>query len=333
MEFIIDGAPSAVKVACSVWTGGKVGDYIKFLPISIAEKMMASVYGIAITAMSFFTDPTISTLTSGTPSQNADLPGLSFPRCFGVRLHSDFLDKYHLIGMQAKWMSYNDKDFKQELGKDFYHEDLISREGWAKCYFKGKYPRDIAYIKLEVVNPQTGMLIRTFYFQFKKNYQTSLDARYYVKDPILGDKIVKNGVLVELRKFAKKDGTIVFRKAKTSFAQTKIVDVLTSTRKEQVNTSAIIRTQVRYSEKPKMVFLVTPPHLMKYAKLILILVKQLVDLNFDKSYMTKSNQKPLFKTRFMLDELGNLQSEGHGISGFETMLSIGLGLHSCPAYP
>ena len=64
---------------------------------------------------------------------------------------------------------------------------------------------------------------------------------------------------------------------------------------------------------------------MKYAKLVLILVKQLVDLNFDKSYMTKANQKPLYKTRFMLDELGNLQSEGHGISGFETMLSIGLG--------
>lgn len=38
-----------------------------------AEKMLASVYGIAITAMSFFTDPTISTLTSGTPSQNTDL--------------------------------------------------------------------------------------------------------------------------------------------------------------------------------------------------------------------------------------------------------------------
>ena len=54
-------------------------------------------------------------------------------------------------------------------------------------------------------------------------------------------------------------------------------------------------------------------------------MKQLVDLNFDRSYMTKSNQKPLYKTRFMLDELGNLQSEGHGISGFSTMLSIGLG--------
>lgn len=27
----------------------------------------------------------------------------------------------------------------------------------------------------------------------------------------------------------------------------------------------------------------------------------------------------------MLDELGNLQSEGHGIQNFATMLSIGLG--------
>lgn len=234
-----------------------------------------------------------STLTSGTPSQNVDLPGMSFPRCLGVRFHSDFLQKYHLIGMQARWMSYDDKDFKKELGKDFYHEDLVTREGWAKYYFKGKYPRDIAYVKLEIVNPQTGMLIRTFYFQFKKSYQTSLDARYYVKDPILGDKVVKNGILIELKKFRKKDGTIVFRKAKTTFAQSKIVDVLSSSKdREQVNTAAIIRTMVRYSEKPKMVFLVTPPHLMKYAKLILILIKQLVDLNFDKSYMTKSNQKP-----------------------------------------
>ena len=291
-----------------------------------AEKMLSSVYGIAITAMSFFTDPTISTLTSGTPSQNADLPGMSFPRSFGVRFHSDFLTKYHLIGMQAQWMSFEDKDFTKEMGKDFYHEDTISREGWAKYYFKGKYPRDIAYVRLQIVNPQTGMLIRSFYFQFRKSYQTSLDARYYVTDPILGDKIVKNGVLIELRQFKTKDGKIVYRKSKTTFKQMKIPDVLAEGKHmEAVDTRAIIRTQIRYSEKPKMVFLVTPPHLMKYAKLILILVKQLVDLNFDKSYMTKSNQKPLYKTRFMLDELGNLQSEGHGISGFATMLSIGLG--------
>lgn len=165
--------------------------------------------------------------------------------------------------MQAKWSSYEDKDFKKNLGKDFYHEDLISREGWAKYYFKGKYERDAAYVKLEIVNPQTRMLIRTLYFQFRKSYQTSLDARYYITDPVLGDKIVKNGVLIELKQFKKKDGAIVYRKAKTTFKQLKIKDVMSALpRKEQVQTSAIIRTMVRYSEKPKIVFLVTPPHLM-----------------------------------------------------------------------
>lgn len=238
---------------------------------------------------SFFTDPTISTLTSGTPSQNVDLAGLSFPRMLGVRFHSHFLEKLHLIGMQAKWMSYDDKNFTKPLGKKFYHEDLISREGWAKYYFEGKYAREVAYVKLEIVNPQTGMLIKSFYFQFRKSYMTSLDARYYITDPIQGTKLVKNGVLVELMK-SKDDNK--FYKKKSTFEQIKIVDVLSSTKKERVNTSAIIQNTVRYSEKPKMIFLVTPPHLMKYAKLILILIKQLVDLNFDKSYMTKSSQKP-----------------------------------------
>lgn len=294
--------------------------------MSGAEKMLASVYGIAITAMSFFTDPTISTLTSGTPSQNVDLSGMSFPRMFGIRFHADFVTKYHLIGMQAKWMSFSDDAFTQEMGKDFYHEDIVSREGWAKYYFKGKYPGEKAYVRLQLVNAQTGMLVRSFYFEFTKSYQTSLDARYYMTDPILGSKIVKNGILVELKQFKTKKKKTVYRRGKTTFRQVCVRDVLTDNcRLEEIDTNAIIMTQVRYTEKPRILFLVTPPHLMKYAKLILILIKQLVDLNFDRSYMTKSSQKPLLKTRFMLDELGNLQSDGHGISGFATMLSIGLG--------
>lgn len=290
-----------------------------------AEKMMASVYGIAITAMSFFTDPTISTLTSGTLNQNVDLGSLSFPRRAGVRFNSDYIKKYHFVGLQCVWNAYEDIGFEKCLGKDFYHEDMVTREGWARYFFDGKFKNETAYLKLEIKNPSSGILVRTFFFEFKKNYQTSLDGRVYMKDPVLEEKIVKNGIITELRKFKKKDGTIVYRKAKTTFKQQKILDFKKKGEKTEVNTNAIISTMCRYAEKPKMVFLVTPPHLMKYAKLILILIKQLVDLNFDKSYMTKSNQKPLYKTRFMLDELGNLQSEGHGISGFETMLSIGLG--------
>ena len=292
-----------------------------------AEKMLASVYGIAITAMSFFTDPTISTLTSGTPSQNVDLAGISFPRRFGVRFNADFVKQFSLVGMRAKWESFEDNMFSKSLGKDFLHDDIVTREGWARYYFKGIYPKDVAFIRLQIANPQTNQLIKTFYFKFTKQYQTSLDARYYIKDPILEERIVKNGVLIEMRPVLTKDNKIksFVTGKKATFKQKKVVDIRNQGDLEVVDTNIIIKHMVRYSEKPKMVFLVTPPHLMKYAKLILILIKQLVDLNFDQSYMTKSNQKPLYKTRFMLDELGNLQSEGHGISGFETMLSIGLG--------
>lgn len=242
-----------------------------------------------------------------------------------MRFSAEFVKKYHLMGLQARWQSYEDPEFKKSLGKDFYHEDTVSRECWAMYYFKGIYPKNKAYAKLELVNAQTGRLVRTFYFEFTKSYQMSLDSRYYINDPVLDEKIVKNGVLVELRPFTKNDGSVVYRPGKTTFDEWKIKDIMNGGAKTKVKTPAIMQDMVRYAEKPKMVFLVTPPHLMKYAKLILILIKQLVDLNFDKSYMTKSNQKPLFKTRFMLDELGNLQSEGHGISGFQTMLSIGLG--------
>lgn len=160
-------------------------------------------------------------------------------------------------------MSYEDVDFEKPMGKDFYHEDLVSREGWAKYYFKGKYPTDIAYVKLEILNPQTGMLIRSFFFQFRKSYQTSLDARVYITDPVLGDKIVKNGILIELTRRKSKSGKIIYRRGKTTFRQKKVLDPMSETRHvEMVDTTAIIRTQVRYSEKPKMVFLVTPPHLI-----------------------------------------------------------------------
>jgi hypothetical protein len=295
-----------------------------------AEKMLASVYGIAITAMSFFTDPTISTLTSGRPSQNTDLGGLSFPRRLGVRFSMNYLKRDHLIGQQAIWSAYADPKFNEPLGTDFDHSDIVSREGWARYYFKGKFPSDEAWLKLELVNPQSKMLVRTFYFHFKKNYQVSLNGRHYVAEPVTGKKIVKNGVIRELRPIhedGKPDGTITgYQPADTTYPQDRL-DLTASGAPEKVRgqARAITQTMVRYSEAPKAVFLVTPPHLMKYAKLILILIKQLVDLNFDKSYMTKGNQKPLYKTRFMLDELGNLQSDGNGIAGFETMLSIGLG--------
>lgn len=294
-----------------------------------AEKMLASVYGIAITAMSFFTDPRISTLTSGKPSQNTDLAGLSFPRRLGVRFSQNYLKRDHLIGQQAVWSAYSDEMFTQNLGKKFEHEEIIGREGWARYNFEGIFPEDEAWLKLELHNPQTNMLVRTFYFHFRKNYQLTLNGRHYVEEPVTGRKIVKNGVIRELqpvRAGDKRDGEILsFKVCDTTYPQDRLDLVSGSPERISDRARAITQTAAMYSEQPKAMFLITPPNLMSYAKLLLILVKQLFDVSADQSYMTKASQKPLYRTRYMLDELGNLQSDGNGIAGFETMLSIGLG--------
>lgn len=271
-----------MKVVRTVWAGGKTGDDIKRLPISI-------VYGIAITAMSFFTDPTISTLTSGSLSQNVDLAACSFPRRIGVRFHSDFMRQEKLAGCAAFWDSYEDKEFTKKMGKEFHHEGMVNREGWAKYCFDGIYPTDTAYIKLELKDTQSGLLRETFYFMFEKSYQKTFDGKHFVQNPILHERIVKNGLLYELHPKTK-------AKRHTSFKR--IIG------KQTKRTHKILQTSVNYCEKPKIIFFITPPHLLKYAKLSLIAIKQLVDLNFDQSYTTKENQKPLYKTRYMLDELG-----------------------------
>lgn len=288
-----------------------------------SDKTIASVYGIALTAMSFFTDPTISTLTSGKPSQNFDAKGLSFPRRIGVRFTSEYLDRVKLVGLQSVWEAYTDPDFKEKLNdKIFGHTQTIDREGWARYFFDGKFKNRKNYIKLSVKNPKTGLLVKTFYFELELTFKTDLSGRRYVKDPVLNKKIVKDGVLREMR-FSKKKDKYVYA---DTVVKRRYRDLLNPEEPERmVEIPVFSQKSVKYSERPKAVFFITPPHLMGYAKLILILIKQMVDVNFESSYLTKENQKPLYKTRYMLDEVGNLQSEGNGIPALQTMLSIGLG--------
>ena len=292
-----------------------------------AEKMMSSVYAIALSAMSFFTDPTISALTSGTPSQSVDLMSFSFPRRIGVRLETAFLNRYHLQGMLARWQAYADDGFTEKIeGKGFHHQGLVTREGWARFFVHDVLPEDTSYFKLDIVNPTTGITVRTLYFRFDKTYQRTLDGLHYVKDPVLDEKIVRGGIMTELIRAEQRDGSVLYVPGRLTFpGEETYVDEHGRISKRRVMRRAVRMFSVAYEEKPKALFMVTPPHLMSYAKLLLIILKQLVDLNFDQSYLTNENQKPDYKTYYMLDELGNLQSEGHGLNGLQTFLSIGLG--------
>ena len=288
-----------------------------------SDKTIASVYGIALTGMSFFTDPTISTLTSGKPSQNFDAQGLSFPRRIGVRFAPEFLKRYPMAGMMGVWTAFKDKEFTEPYDKKMFgHTQLIDRTGWARYFFDGIFPKKKNYIKLEIKNPETGMLLNEFYFELNLTYKTTLNGRSYVKDPVLQEKIIRDGVLREMQ-FSPKTGKYRFGETSVERRYYNLNEV--DAKEKIIRVPAFTQKIVNYTEKPKMVFFITPPHLMSYAKLILILIKQMVDSNFEGSYITKANQKPLYKTRYMLDELGNLQSEGTGIPGLATMLSIGLG--------
>ena len=287
-----------------------------------ADKMLSSYYGIAIASLSYFDDPIVAKLTSGSPSQNFDIDALSFPRLIRVRIDSDFLRNRHWIGMKTTWDAYSDPDFKNCLGKDFHHIGSIDEMGWTSYAFKGCFPTDTAYLKLTVTNMENSMLQKTFYFRFDKSYQKTLDKKRFVKDKITGEKIIKNGILTELAEY---DGKI--RSGVDLFKTTRIArnDVTGQMEACRVHAPIICQNTVRYTEKAKMIFLVTPPHMGHYAKLLLIILNQITNMNFSEAYKTKRNQKPNLSTYYMLDELANLKSDGHGIENFDTKLSIGLG--------
>lgn len=296
-----------------------------------SDKTISSVYGISLTAVKFFADEKIRNLTSGLPSQNFDMVGLAFPRRIEVRFDTSYLVNNSMEFQRYHFSAYADENFTQPLGKDFDHDGTIDNHGWLIYAFKGIFPDSKAYIKLEIFGADDDLLMHRYFFKFTKDYQTSLDGNTFVHDPVSEERIVRNGTIQEMRKFKRlsKDGSVsyVYRIKPTTYDLTDKSLILdddgdsTSTRKMPV----ISQTDVHYTEKPRIIFCVTPPHMMSYAKLILIMLNQMFNMQVDKAYLTKANQKPLYMTRYMLDEIGNLQSEGNGIPFLQTKESIGLG--------
>lgn len=293
--------------------------------IANSDKMLASVYGIATVALQFFSDERVARLTSGRPSQNFDITGLGFPRRIDVQIDHDYMVKHSLGGSAFKWTCYRDAEFKYQYeGSDFVHEGIVTTNGWCEGSFKGIFPNRISYMKLELFVADSDSLIKTFYFKFVKHYQHSLDGNEYVEEPAMHEKIINGGSLIEMQK--------VIYAGKEKYVPRKTVMVkerydLSSNRlghKVSEDAPAISQIQVHYAEKQKAVFFITPPNLESYAKIILILINQIFNMQVDKAYSTKADQKPLYPTRYFLDEAGNMKSGEAGIPGIQTKESIGL---------
>ena len=298
-----------------------------------SEKMLSSVYGIATASMRFFTDPTIIALTSGTASQNFDIESLSFPRRIAVRFTSEWMTRYKYAGKMVRWSAWTDDTFTEELDPElFRHSFNIGRDGWVHYAFDGKFQGRDGYVKMEIVNPDNNVPMKTFYFKGRLDYLTRLDGKSFIKNPVTKEKILRNGTLTELRLVKDRNGnkkfvprnTMIMKKVKDFTSYTEGGRLLPD---KEIEVHAFSDLKLKYTDKPKFINFITPPHLTPYARLILILVKQVTDSAFSSAYLTKADQKPLYGTNYMLDELGNLQSDGHGINDLETLLSIGLSAH------
>ena len=282
--------------------------------IAGAQQTISGIYATLLTGLSVYDDDTAKALMSGDLDESFDVGGLGFPRRIGVHFDDEYIKKFRIAQEKAVWTIYRDRDFNEPYGgEDYMHEEKISPSNWTWGYCAGTVEGEKAYIKLSIETNET--VIKEFFFEFTKGYK-KFDGITYVIDPITKQKIISGGTLVELDPQTKEP--------KVSMFDSKQVDVSAQSYTDVIR-PILTSNQVFYSERPKFVFAITPPHLQVYQKHILIIIKQILDEQYSLSYVTKANRKPILGTRLMLEEFGNIRSGDNGIPNIDTATSIALG--------
>jgi conserved hypothetical protein len=320
--------------------------------VADSERMLASIYGIALFGMIFFTDDRIIKLTSARPSENLDMTGFAYPRRLSVKFDYNWVYQESVTGDTVHWSCYEDpemtKPFLTENGKvdkDFiYNVGTIDTYGWADFIFKGIFPQERAYIKLEIHSADNGLKSHEFRFMFKKDYRKSYTGQQILLNPITHEPEVQGGHMSEYilesvplldRKTKKpvidENGDVVLvKKPKVIVShETSVQKSLLLNDPEDKTIMVERRTindyDIRYAEKPTILFLVAPPNLASYNKILLITIDMLYNKQVSAAYSKISNQKPFYETKYLLDEFGNMKSDGQGVPNLDTKLSSGLG--------
>ena len=256
---------------------------------------------------------------------------MAFPRRIEFHINGKFAKRHALLQQRYKWRVFKDPNFKEALDpKTFDYSNIITDKAWLRYKTKGIFPQNKVYLRLTITNAENGLDMREYYFEFTKGYQKSLDGRVFQLDPVSGKKIIRDGIVEELRWFKKPLPNGKFkreRKKQPSIISVTAKRLTKHNMAEQYKEKQKVFDQinVHYTEQPRVVFTITPPHLASYAKIVLIMLNQMFNMQVADAYMTNVSQKPDYNTYNMLDEVGNLKSEGSGIPELQTKESIGLG--------
>lgn len=282
--------------------------------VASAPQTIAGIYATLLTGLSCYADDTAIALMSGGLTDSFDITGVGFPRRFGIQFDQAFMKKFRITEHLCKWEIFRDSRLTESYGGDnFEHMEKLAPSGWTWIYFKGILDQDVSYVRLNISSGST--MIKSFAFRFTKGYKTFDDITYVI-DPITGTKIVYGGTMEEW--------DVEKQEVKHSTFQNNVYDPTLDSYVLK-DMPVIASNQVYYTERPKFIFAITPPHLQVYQKHVLIMIKQIIDEIYSMSYTTKSNRKPIVGTRLMLEEFGNIRSGENGIPNIDTITSIALG--------
>ena len=283
--------------------------------VASAPTTIAGIYATLLTGLSVYADDTAIALMSGGLSESFDITGLGFPRRFGVQFHNEFIKKFRISDELCTWSVYRDAAMSDQIiHKDhFIHEEKLPPSGWTWGHFEGIFDQEVAYLRLKLSSGST--VIQELNFRFTKGYKT-FDNISYVVDPITREKTVLGGTMEEWN--------VEKQCVEASTFELNTFDYVGQTYRIQ-QSPILASSQVYYTERPKFIFAITPPHLQVYQKHILVIIKQIVDEHFSNAYVTKPSRKPIVGLRLMLDEFGNIRSGDQGIQGMDQIASIALG--------
>lgn len=308
----------------------KISDQNKpIVSVAPSEKTLASVYAVCMFGMIFFTDSTIIRLTSARPSANLDLKGFAFPRRVGVSFNKPFADRYNLVQAATVWQAYHDPAMTDPYkGDDFRYEGNINDFRWAYAYFKGKFDDKPVYLKLTIYarngylsGSPNNLKIKEFDFVFRKSYRKSYSGRQYLSNQITGEREVQGGEMHEYtydkrtQKVHQVRSGIEVREHSLLFSDNGAIK--TKTR------YTIEAYDIHYTDKPTALFLVTSEP--SYNKVLLMTLNNLYNQQVALCKLVFPNQKPVVPTKYLLDEFGNIKSEGQGVPELDTKLDSGLG--------
>lgn len=315
--------------------------------VSPSEKTLSNIYGICLTGMIFFTDDAIVNLTSARPSNNLDMAGFSFPRRIGIRFNRRFAKKHGYFNAQVVWQVFHDpamqKPYLKEvngqkvLDSRYFSEGGVNRYGWATGYFEGKFTDNVSYIKASIYDPtlwvshkpdanghikhSDNLLIGEYDFIFTKDYRKSYAGSNYLINLINGEREVQNGTLEE---YTYHPILHKINRSRSSETRKEYNLIIGNDKLQDVRYFNIQDTTVHYADKPIVLSLVAPPTTGSYNKILLITIDMLASQQQTLANTVTNDQKPYTVTKYLLDEFGNMQSEGKGVPQMGEKLSAGL---------